>query len=325
MSVVEPSTAARLDGLDALRGIAALLVAIMHIQHVSGGGDAFTRAYLAVDVFFVLSGYVIARTYEPRFAGGMCLSDFGAVRLKRLWPTMGIGALLGMAACWSDMPSWMSLVLLVLAVLFVPFNSGGNPQFPTNPPAWSIVLELMSNVIHFLGLRFLGVGTLTLFAAGCAAILIGNAANMNLAEVGVLGLVRMLFSYSAGIIIWRTCGDKPQLPGEFGLIGLPLAVLLIGLLPGSLAWWDFVFVFLLCPAIVTSCLAPLRFGRRVLTFLGGISFPLYALHFPLAMLAGRAGFGIELTLPLAIACAWLVSRLTSRSWWPKTTRQPLPA
>ena len=118
------SAPVRLDGLDALRGIAALLVAVMHIQHISGGGDLFARAYLAVDVFFVLSGYVMARTYEPKFACGMRLRDFAAVRLKRLWPTMCIGALLGMAACWSDMAPLGSLMAFLMAALFIPFVFG---------------------------------------------------------------------------------------------------------------------------------------------------------------------------------------------------------
>lgn len=319
------SAPVRLDGLDALRGIAALLVAVMHIQHISGGGDLFARAYLAVDVFFVLSGYVMARTYEPKFACGMRLRDFSAVRLKRLWPTMCIGALLGMAACWSDMAPLGSLMAFVMAALFIPFFNDRLPQFPTNPPAWSVVLELLANAVHILGLRYLGVRGLVGLAAICAAILMASTATMNVGDVGGLGLARVLFSYCAGIVIWRTCGERALLPGWLGLIALPLAILLIARFPGGTAWADFAFVFLLCPAIVVSGLAPLRFGRRVLTFLGAISFPLYAIHFPLALLLGRAGLGSLATLVLVIAGAWLVSLATNRRWFPRTLRHPLPA
>lgn len=322
---IERIPAVRLDGLDALRGIAALLVAVMHIQHINGGGDAFARAYLAVDLFFALSGYVMARTYEPKFARGMGFRDFGEARLKRLWPTMAVGALLGLATYWSDMTPAASLMAFAMAALFIPFLNDSQPQFPTNPPAWSIVLELLANAIHILGLRFLGVRGLVVLAIGSAAFLIGSADRLNVGNVGTIGLARVLFSYSAGIVIWRTCGERKLLPGWFGLLALPLAVLLLGLLPADAGKWDFAFVFLLCPAIVVSGLAPLRFGRRVLTFLGAISFPLYAIHFPLAMLFGSAGYGIGVSLPLAIICAWLVSLATSRIWLPKNLRQPLPA
>ena len=319
-------TATRLDGLDALRGIAALLVAAKHFEHVTlGDGSLFGRGYLAVDLFFVLSGYVMARTYEPKFANGMRLGDFAAIRLKRLWPTMLIGAILGTISFWPGLTPADSLIVFAMAALFIPLVSDSQPQFPTNPPIWSIVLELLANTIHILGLRLLNIRGLVLLAVGCAAWLIASGETMSTGSVGFTGLARVLFSYSAGIVIWRTCGERAVLPGWLGLLALPLAVLLIDLLPGANSLWDFAFILLLCPAIVVSGIAPLRFGLRVLPFLGAISFPLYAIHFPLAMLFGSAGFGMTVSLPLTIVCAWLVSLATSRSWLPKNLRQPLPA
>ena len=76
-----PARPARLGGLDQLRGVAALLVLGYHIWTEFNVGPIFRRSYLAVDFFFMLSGFVMARTYEGKLRSG-ALSGFFNLRLS---------------------------------------------------------------------------------------------------------------------------------------------------------------------------------------------------------------------------------------------------
>lgn len=307
----------RLEGLDALRGVAALMVAVMHMFHVNRDGHGLERAYLAVDLFFVVSGYVMARTYETRMAAGMGALAFTRLRLNRLWPTMAVGALIGMIAFWGHNQPANSLRVLAMALVFVPSFEPPHPTFPTNPPAWSIVLEILANLLHALLLWRLGTRSLVAMMLVCAGLLGAFAPDMNVGG-GIdslwLGPPRVLYSYGAGILIWRGLRERAPLPGWLGVVALPACVLAFGLLPGFGRWADLAFVFVACPAIVVSGLAPPPFGRRVLGALGAISFPLYAVHFPLAMLLLFNGWGTPVALPVSLACAWVTGRLLDRGW-----------
>ena len=78
------------SGLDGLRGMAALFVAMRHISFFHNLG--VHGGYLAVDLFFVLSGFVIANAYEARLASGLSAKRFLALRYVRLWPVYAAGA-----------------------------------------------------------------------------------------------------------------------------------------------------------------------------------------------------------------------------------------
>lgn len=101
----------RLAGLDALRGIAALVVVIGHVFLARDGAE-HGRPWIAVDVFFALSGYVTARTYEARLGRDLSAGGFLAARLRRLWPVMAVGALLGFVLLGHG--RWPLLVLTLI-------------------------------------------------------------------------------------------------------------------------------------------------------------------------------------------------------------------
>lgn len=68
-----------------MRGVAALFVLVGHSPEFFGLGHV-PRFWLAVDLFFLLSGSVLSRTYEPRFAKGMGIRKFATARIIRLYP-----------------------------------------------------------------------------------------------------------------------------------------------------------------------------------------------------------------------------------------------
>ena len=92
----------RLGGLDLRRGVAALCVLAFHLNRLFPGiAGAVERAYLEVDFFFMLSGFVVTRTHE-RFRKGLGTLAFTRLRLRRLWPTVAFGALIGLISARGD-------------------------------------------------------------------------------------------------------------------------------------------------------------------------------------------------------------------------------
>ena len=83
---------ARFSTLDGLRGVAAIMVLLYHCDQMA------PRGYLGVDLFFTLSGFVIARAYGDRLASGMPVGRFVALRLVRLYPMYFVGGLLGIVS-----------------------------------------------------------------------------------------------------------------------------------------------------------------------------------------------------------------------------------
>jgi peptidoglycan/LPS O-acetylase OafA/YrhL len=92
---VVPSKNHRFLFLDALRGIAALLIVLYHAPKYLGRALPHYSAFLAVDLFFVLSGFVIAFSYENRLLRGLSFRSFVAARLVRLYPVYLLGTVVG--------------------------------------------------------------------------------------------------------------------------------------------------------------------------------------------------------------------------------------
>ena len=88
----------RFRNLDAMRGICALTVVLFHCDGLFVKSEIFCHGYLAVDVFFILSGFVLVHTYEKRLAEGLGVGAYMRLRLKRLAPVYWTGTLLGIAA-----------------------------------------------------------------------------------------------------------------------------------------------------------------------------------------------------------------------------------
>lgn len=144
----------RLGTLDGLRGVAALVVLIHHAAPRTWGFDVLPSGYLAVDLFFMLSGFVLARTYEARFAGQLGFATFMGRRLRRLYPVMAVGIMVGaFAARAQGLPSQWLLVHLAAQLLFIPIISGSVGLYILNGVQWSLALELLANAIHATVLR----------------------------------------------------------------------------------------------------------------------------------------------------------------------------
>ena len=213
--------------LDSWRGIAALLVAIFHLNVYSAiyPLDFIRNAYLFVDFFFVLSGFVITHSYAGRLGTLEDLGSFAVKRLGRLWP-LHVVVLLAFVAVESAkavpaargasfyIPPFTganSLHTLPMNLAFAQ-SFGLEQQLTWNPPSWSICAEFWTYLI-FAGALFVGttwLGRIRFAAAGLiATMLIGSAATLiMLGQHGIdatydLGLVRCLYGFLVGHVTYR--------------------------------------------------------------------------------------------------------------------------
>lgn len=320
-------TASRIPGLDALRGLAALLVLAYHARGLALPREILSHGYLAVDLFFVISGFVLARAYDGALADGAGCA-FMLKRLKRLYPMAALGLFLG-ATLWligGKDPASVAL-LLSLGLLFVPFTAGRD-VFPLNGPQWSLMWELASNLVYALVAPWLSTRRLV------ALVLVGAAAHITLVisqgtgslgpEGGAwwMGAPRAVYGFFAGVLAARLVMAGRSLVPAAPIVPI-LAVVVLTLTPPvpetGRAVFDLFAGLVLFPAIVASA-AQATVGRLrpALDALAGLSYALYALHIPVVMgLAevtrtmpdGNVRWSLNaLAFPLALGLAWAAHR-----------------
>lgn len=318
-----PSHSQRLVLLDGLRGIAAMGVVLFHAD-LGGAGVAFSRGYLFVDLFFLLSGFVLALSFEPRFASGLGAAPFLRQRLRRFLPMVSAGAVLGfLAVLGRDYPLIACVLALVVSVATIPLPMA--TMFPLNPPQWSLMVELVANGVHARWLHRVPTGRLALLAAACALAMAALMAWEGKGDLGSgilqlpAGLLRAGWSYTLGIVlarIWSLRRPRPLADWRVALVAPVLAVIALPFLPGPPWAGDVLVVTAIFPALfwVAASAVPGPSDERTLAALGALSFPLYAIHFPILsmadMLGGEAGriVGVGVAIAAAAGLAVVTSR-----------------
>lgn len=298
----------RLPGLEALRCVAAFCVLLLHARAVFGGRFIFGRGYLGVDFFLMLSGYLMARVQEPRLAQGLRPWQFMVRRYRRLWPMMAAGGLIGIPMEYLRAQGWGEFVEVTLINLALLPVRGQMFAFPLNIPAWTIFSQVVCEGSHILGLWRIRRWWLAvvIFALGLEMVRIGVAHGSF--DVGakpetlVAGLVRCLFAYTIGMGLARWWRDKPPIPVPplLALVVMPLVIAESWKL-GVTGWWfDFLFVILVCPAMLAGGLRLRRFGREA-GIVGQLSFPLFAMQMPVLQGMQHLGYGYWAGIGAAVA------------------------
>lgn len=314
------------DLLDGLRGVAALLVVVYHVfegfsfaELTNGAGDGlirtFNHGYLAVDFFFMLSGFVLSYAYDDRFRS-MSLGSFFKRRLIRLHPMLLVGVLIGAttfliqgAVTWSGeavAPQWIALSAL-LACFMIPALPGvgyevrGNGEaFPLNGPSWSLFFEYIGNILYALILRRLNKAWLAVVVAltglGWAWFALTNVSGYGSMGVGWTidsvnfggGMLRMLFPFALGMLLARHF--KPlYVRGAFAwcslaLVGLFAVPYIEGQEPVCMnSVYELFCLAVAFPLIVWLGASGVAGGKKasaVCELLGQLSYPLYVIHYP---------------------------------------------
>lgn len=291
----------KFEELDGLRGVAAIAVMLWHRREWFGGDAFLGHAYLAVDFFFMLSGFVIAHAYGERLAGGGSPLAFLRSRVIRLHPLLAAGALLGCLVLVIEIrtgakpvPELPGLTFLSALVPFPAMWVSGGEAFPINNPAWSLFWELTVNLLFALIAtrltdRRLGaiIGVSAVAMIYCSAVSIGFKGGRVQAEI-LQGLPRVSLSFFMGVLLLRLFnrGWRIPLPNAPGAV----AAILVGsfwLLPVWHPWsavYDPVVVIGVYPGLLLWAAASTPALPRLTALAGAISYPLYILHLPLLQL-----------------------------------------
>jgi peptidoglycan/LPS O-acetylase OafA/YrhL len=320
--------------LDALRGIAALAVVCFHIQGILGH-NLFRHAYLAVDFFFMLSGFVLSYAYDSRFNQGLTTMAFMKARLIRLYPLYILGTFAFFILTFvlirhtGSAGSFQYLLALVPALLFIPAPPSIDPlhpdAFPYNPFAWSLFYELVANLLHATLFRRLhrSLPAIVLLSGILLSLILVQRGSVNFGTLTrdiPSGLARVIFSYTAGLWLfrlWSKLGHRRVSP-FWSLLLLLVTLCVPAHLRGNTIFEIFA-MFVLLPAIVMlgACSQPSGIFKPVATRLGTLSYGIYILSGPLGVYVRNVCVYI-LRKPAASLAPWsglvLVLLLIGAAW-----------
>lgn len=286
--------------LDGVRGIAAVSVVIFHFMEIAVPdykNSFIAHAYLAVDFFFCLSGFVIAYAYDEKLKD-IGLWTFFKLRLIRLHPLVLIGSIIGLLSFifdpWSNLQQTYAdktVWLFLSSSLLIPYaivHERYLNLFHLNAPSWSLFWEYIANITYALVLVRLRNKFLWMLAIIGAVAIFMEAKRSGFLGFGFggdnirCGAIRVFYSFSAGILIYRY---NWIIKTNLGFI--PVGVLLIGafLVPFNpgLNWLvDPILVIFYLPLLVALGAGAKLKSRlsAICRFSGAISYPLYMVHYP---------------------------------------------
>jgi len=186
----------RYEILDGLRGVAAMIVVAFHLFETYSAGpmsQILNHGYLAVDFFFVLSGFVVGYAYDDRW-DRMSTWGFFKRRLVRLHPMVIMGTLLGALLFYfgecsafplvSDTTWRMVILMTLLGCLMIPAPTtwdirGWGETNALNGPTWSLMWEYVANILYALFIRRFSKPALTLFVVLSACLTLDVTLNID--------------------------------------------------------------------------------------------------------------------------------------------------
>jgi peptidoglycan/LPS O-acetylase OafA/YrhL len=300
--------------LDGLRGVASVTVVAFHLFEAHATSpltQVINHGYLAVDFFFLLSGFVVGYAYDDRW-GKMSIKDFFKIRLIRLQPMVVMGMIVGAvtfyyqdSALWpaiNQVPVWKMLLVMIIGLTLIPVPPsmdirGWQEMHPLNGPGWSLFYEYVANIFYAIGIRKFSKAALSIlvFAAACA---LGYVAITNGDLIGGwaiskeqlrVGFSRVMYPFFAGLLLCRTAKLTYVRHAFFWCSLILVIVLCIPRIGGNEDVWmnglyESLSIIIIFPLIVflgASGQIKGRLTARICKFLGDISYPIYITHYPL--------------------------------------------
>jgi peptidoglycan/LPS O-acetylase OafA/YrhL len=323
--------------LDGLRGIAALLVALFHFRCGFIGYDHYPAGdgYLAVDLFFVLSGFVLAHAYLPRFHRGLSIIDFMKVRFIRLYPLYVLGLIAGtiiLAFGFGRSDNFTSSNIassFALETFMLPsWPTMGRQLFPINSVSWSLFFEVIVNLLFVIFWRSLSLRALAMILAASGSMLCAYALYKHKASAGnmwgyeaIAGMPRVIFSFSLGLLIHRLyeTGELKLNGGSVSLfVGIVVLVsyLLIPVSDSIRGLYDLGFIFVVSPSLVVIGTSRHleRSWVKLFSFLGATSYALYAIHSTAISIVTIAAHGLFKEPPVLLISVLSVASMLALSY-----------
>ena len=278
-----------------------MVVVIFHFMEIviaDYSNNFIAHGYLAVDFFFVLSGFVITYAYDNRIAG-MGLLTFIKLRLIRLQPLVVIGSVLGLLTFLFDPFTHLyavygfkeTLLIFITSVFLIPYPVVAERffnLFNLNAPSWSLFWEYVANFVYaailfkatkkVLAPLVLLAAAVLFYVGWKSGSLVGGWSGPTFFD----GLARISFSFMMGMLIFRS---NWIIKNKLGLLGMSALLLLAFLTPYNPNWnWlvEPLLVVIYLPLMVSLGAGASLSARhhRINKFSGDISYPLYMTHYP---------------------------------------------
>ena len=326
--------------LDGLRGVASIMVICFHLfeAHSTGHLDqVINHGYLAVDFFFVLSGFVVGYAYDDRWAK-MSVGNFFKRRLIRLQPMVVMGMIVGAllfyfqdSSLWPgihSVPVWKTLLIMLIGCTLIPVPlsmdiRGWNEMHPLNGPGWSLFFEYVANILYGVVIRkFSKLALWVLVVVSGLALIQLAVTSPNGDIIGGwslepeqlrIGFTRVMYPFFAGLLLCRICKLTTLNHAFFWCSLLIIAVLSIPRIGGTDHLWQnglfdsltIIFIFPLIVYLGASGKTAGRFSTALCKFFGDISYPVYITHYPLIYI--YTGWVADHKMPMSKA--WPVALL----------------
>jgi len=315
------------QALDGFRGVAALGVVWLHTTEILNLPLRPQTAFMAVDFFFCLSGFVIAYSYEEKLRANLGLRAFLIERLIRLMPLAVTGAVLGgvvllvRALVLKDISLGRVVATTCLNAFLIPsglLSDSRHPEaFPVDPVLWSLFYEVAINIVFGVCIRYANRAALISTAILGGLLIIIASWTYGGLDVGYnwnnlyAGVARVLYPFAAGILICKLRSRR----NTFALpLVIGLAIILGGPFVGSFG--EIVMALLIFPAMiyVGAGAEPTKWVAAACARLGALSYPLYAIDHPLIRLVKFAAMRfhhapsaavatLSIALPIGVAIA----------------------
>lgn len=326
--------------LDGLRGVGAFLVVMRHVGFLFGPIQV-PESFLAVDLFYLVSGFVVAHAYGARLQRGGFFKDFVKTRIIRLYPLYAVGLLLGIVvatiAVITDPRGWWNPVLLAEAIatglFMIPLFPGlGANGSSLDGPTWTLLPELIANAVYAAAIRFMNLGVLLAIIALGAAGVVAAELRYHSLDVGFnatdqwAALARVCFSFFMGVLVFRFCGEREQKSELVAWVAMAILTLMLAWRPSDDATPVFELAVVLAgfPAllVLAARFEPGAWTGRLFSHVGLVSYGVYIVHQPLGNLIRVAvrhgpriptdGRGAILGALFLLALVWFASWLDRR-------------
>ena len=295
--------------LDAMRGIAAFSVVAHHFdtvlppEQVNNSLLAMPNSYLGVDFFYMLSGFVLVRAYERKLKADLSPLRFMELRFLRLYPMFLLGILLGALNIAGRIafqtphaldPAHAVLAFALNALMLPDFLSSGT-LYVLNMPAWTLLFEMLINLLFALALFRLRALYLAMFSLACASFYLWGHWRLDEGSIGMtwatalFGFARAGYAFPVGMMMGRAFSTRAAKPSRWSAALLLLLAWIFFL--GPPLRFNFAFdvlsLFVALPAIIWTAahFQPPPLLRRACEAMGDASYPLFVIHFPLLHIA----------------------------------------
>jgi peptidoglycan/LPS O-acetylase OafA/YrhL len=243
----------RYEVLDGLRGVAAISVMLMHYSE-NTPHSLFKHADIAVDLFFILSGFVLMHSYRNKLVLGLSAREYIKKRIIRLYPMFAISMAIGIPALFAavaiglaDYPQRSIIVASLNNLLFIPYlgdygvanmvsTAAHLPVdkftvgeiFPANPSAWSLFFEMVASVALLVLIRLQRRDLIRIIVAS-AILLLGTGVLLGFEHKNSIpiffgagwgtrnffvGFIRVAYGFTTGVLIYSL--HESQMPLKFG-------------------------------------------------------------------------------------------------------------